>query len=317
MNNDSVENSPVLGKLLESTEHLDSLKDLNNIFDEHGYLFLRGVLKGIDEIKRDYVRILAEQGAVNSGNADPIWTGLSFDKIDDTDLYQTASCTALFENTHNLRLFEKIFGEPVFVFKSPTVRYALPDDPEHVSPAHQDYYFVRINTSFRTFWIPLMEIDETVGGLAIAPGAHRLGLFDHAEIDNVYSYVFKGRKQKGIPMNMIPHPWLTADYRPGDLLVFHNLMIHWALPNRSDRIRLSIDNRCCPVDAPRTWQSEKSIPEARRFRKIAQQIASEEGIGEDLFEPIMIELMGRGLEPGRSQIKALAAELTSHSSQHS
>jgi hypothetical protein len=126
----------------------------------------------------------------------------------------------------------------------------------------------------------------------------------------VYSYVFKGRKQKGLPLEFVPQPWLTADYHPGDLLVFHNLMVHWALPNRSDRIRVSIDNRCQPINAPRTWQAEKSIIEARAFRKTAQQVATDEGASEELFKAIIIQLMGRDLEPGRLQIKALMAELT-------
>jgi len=108
----------------------------------------------------------------------------------------------------------------------------------------------------------------------------------------------------------VPQPWMTADYRAGDLLVFHNLMIHWALPNRSDKIRLSIDNRCAPAHAPRSWQAEKSILEARQFRKAAQEIATEEGASEELFEAVIIELMGRDLKPERPQIKSLMAELS-------
>ena len=300
-----------LGRLQESNQHLGNFNRLNSIFAEDGYLFFRGVLEGIEQVKLEFIRALQRQGAVKPGVSDPIWTGSPLDQIDDNELYGSRACAELFESAHNMQVFEKIFGEPVFVFKSPTVRYALPDDPEHVSPPHQDYFFVRINQSFRTFWIPLMDIDEHVGGLAIAPGIHKHGLIDHVEADNVYSYIFKGRKQMGIPLPAVPKPWLTADYRPGDLLVFHNLMVHWALPNHSDRIRLSIDNRCAPISAPRTWQAEKSILEARQFRKTAQQIASGEGASEELFEAIMIELMGRGLEPGRPQIQSLMAELSS------
>jgi hypothetical protein len=155
-----------------------------------------------------------------------------------------------------------------------------------------------------------MDIDQEVGGLAIAPGIHRQGLLDHVEADGVFSYIFRGRKQMGIPLESVPQPWLTADYHAGDLLVFHNLMVHWALPNRSDRIRLSIDNRCQPVNAPRTWQAERSILEAREFRKTAQKIAKEEGASNELFEEIIIELMGRGLPPERPQIRSLMSELT-------
>jgi 1-deoxypentalenic acid 11beta-hydroxylase len=302
-------NSQTLATFTDSTASLDNPAELAAAFDRDGYLFFRGMLTGIDEVRREFIRILQRQGAVSLSSAEPVWAGLPADRIDDTALYLAPSVAQLFESPHNLQVFERACGEPVFVFRSPTVRYALPHDAGRVSPPHQDAFFVRINASFRTFWIPLMDIDEQVGGLAISPASHRRGLRDHTEIDNVYSYVFQGRRQKGIPLDAVPQPWATADYRAGDLLVFHPLMIHWALPNRSDRIRLSIDNRACPVNAPRTWQSERSIPEARAFRRTAQHIASEERILEHIFESIMIELMGRGLEPTRANILALRDEL--------
>jgi 1-deoxypentalenic acid 11beta-hydroxylase len=300
-----------LGRFREANRYLGDLKQLNAMFDQDGYLFFPGVLEGVDRVRHEFIRVLEKQGAVKAGALEPIWTGMKVDQINDDELYGASSCRELFESGHNIRIFEQIFGEPVFVFKSPTVRYSLPNDNEHVSPPHQDYFFVRINKTFRTFWIPLMDIDEQIGGLAIAPGIHRHGLLDHVEADHVYSYIFRGRKQMGVPLERVGRPWLTADYHPGDLLVFHHLMVHWALPNCSDKIRLSIDNRCQPANAARTWQAERSILEARAFRRTAEGIAREEGASEELFEEIMIELMGRGLEPGRQQIKSLMAELSS------
>lgn len=299
-----------LGQFRVANELLDDPVQLNAQFEEDGYLFFRGVLKGIERVKADFVRSLQNQGAVKAGGLEPVWTGLKLERIDDDPLYRAASCAELFTSGQNVSFFQKVFGGPVFVFKSPSIRYSLPNDTEHFTPPHQDYFFVRINQSFRTCWIPLMEIDEKVGGLAIAPGSHKQGLRDHVEAENVYSYIFYGRKQKGIPLVSVPEPWLTADYQPGDVLVFHNLTIHWALPNVSDRIRLSIDNRVQPFDAPRTWQAERSILEAREFRKKAQKISDEEGVNEELFEKVMIELMARGLEPEKAQIRSLIAELS-------
>jgi hypothetical protein len=300
-----------LERFREANRYLDRREQLQSRFAEDGYLFFRGILHGVERVKAEFVRVLRDQGAVKSDALEPIWTGVPLQQIDDGPLYRALEETGFFELRHNLDLFEQIFGEPVFTFKSPTLRYALPNDTEHVSPPHQDYFFVRMNQSFRTFWIPLTDIKEEVGGLAIAPGIHKFGLVEHRELANVYSYVFRGRKQKGIPFEKIPKPWLTADYHPGDLLVFHNLMVHWALPNRSNQIRLSIDNRCCPMTAVRTWQAEKSTLEARELRTAAQRIAAQEGASEELFEKIMIELMGQGLDPTTAQIKRLIASLTS------
>jgi len=291
--------------------YLNDSKRLNSLFEDEGYLFFRNVLgsEEVLKVKQDLIRVLQEQAVVKPGASEAVWTGAGIEQIDESELYALSSCSELLESGQTARLVEGIFGEPVFMFRSPNIRYALPSDAVHMTPPHQDYFFVRINQSFRTLWIPLMDIDEQVGGLALAAGSHQQGLLDHVEQENVYSYIFKDRKQKGVPFESLPQPCLSTDYHPGDLLIFHNLMVHWSLPNRSERIRLSLDNCCQPATAPRTWQAEKSILEARKIRETAKRIATEEGASEALFEALLIELMRRGLEPERAQIKALMLEL--------
>jgi hypothetical protein len=119
----------------------------------------------------------------------------------------------------------------------------------------------------------------------------------------------KGRKQRGVALETIREPWLTMDYRPGDVLVFHSMMLHWALPNRSDCVRLSLDTRCQPRRTPPSWQAEKTIPEQRQYRQDVKRIATEEGASEALFEAVVIEMMRRGSEPHKEAVRALMAEI--------
>jgi 1-deoxypentalenic acid 11beta-hydroxylase len=203
------------------------------------------------------------------------------------------------------RLMEQVFGEPVFLFKGTNIRYALPHNAAYLTPAHQDHFFIRANSEFRTLWVPLMDIDADVGGLALAVGSHRQGLREHREQRGVLSYQMKGRTQRGIALDAISETWGTIDYHPGDLLVFHSLMLHRALPNESDRIRLSLDARCQPARMPATWQAEKTILEQRRYRQEVRRMALEEGATEEQFEAAIIEMMKRGCEPERAQVKAL------------
>src|SRR5262249_12683392 len=224
---------------------------------------------------------------------EPVWTGVGLDRIDDVALYSLSSYQELSEGTAK-DLAEKVFGESAFMFKNPNIRYSLPDHANYVTPAHQDYFFIRGTTTFCTLWIPVMDLDETMGGLVVAAGSHKLGLRDHAEQQDVYSYVFKGRRQKGVALADVGEPWLTADYHPGDALLFHNLTLHWALPNRSNRIRLSIDTRAQPASAPRTFQLERTILELRQYRKDVQRIAKEIGASEAVFEAVLIEMMEAG-----------------------
>ena len=110
-------------------------------------------------------------------------------------------------------------------------------------------------------------------------------------------------------MERIPQTWLTADYRPGDLLVFHSLMIHRALPNTSDRIRLSLDTRYQPLSEPRTWQAEKTILELRHYRRSVRDIALAEGASEQLFESVLIEMMKRGLEAEKDNVRTVMEQM--------
>jgi len=279
---------------------------------DHGYLYFRGVLDrdAVLTVKRDLASVLAGQGIVRPGAAEPICTGVGLDRIDDVALYALSSYQELSEGGAR-RLAEKVFGEPTFMFKNPNIRYSLPDHAQYVTPAHQDLFFIRGTTTFCTLWIPLMELDQTMGGLVVAAGSHKRGLRDHAEQEDVYSYVFKGRRQKGVPLAAIDEPWLTTEYQPGDVLLFHNLTLHWALPNRSDRVRLSIDTRAQPASAARTFQLERTILELRQYRKDVRRIAIEAGASEAVFEAVLIEMMKRGVPAERQSVEAVIGELAS------
>jgi ectoine hydroxylase-related dioxygenase (phytanoyl-CoA dioxygenase family) len=301
---------PTLGRLREANAYLDDAAKLQQLWEDEGYLFFRSVLdrNEVERVKQDMTRILREQGLVKAGASEPLWSGADLEQLQDDDLYALESYGALCEGSAKT-IVEKTFGEPAFMFKGPTLRYALPSDAAHVTPAHQDYFFIRANDRFRTLWMPLMDIDETVGGLVIAPGTHKGGLRDHVERDDVFSYVMKGRKQKGVQLEDIPGPWLTTAYRAGDVLIFHNLILHWALPNTSDRIRLSIDTRAQPATTPRTFQMANTIPAQRWFRKEVSRLAQSEGASQALTEVVIIEMMKRDLPPDRPNVKLVMQEV--------
>lgn len=299
-----------IGTFTVANDLIATPERLKSLLADEGYLFFRGALDVVQvlDVKRDLVRLLQKQGLVTPGSSEPIWTGAGMDRIDDVALYSLSSYQELSEGSAKM-LAEKVFGEAAFMFKNPNIRYTLPEHSMYVTPAHQDLFFIRGTTSFCTLWIPLTDIDESMGGLALAAGSHKRGLRDHFEQPGVYSYVFKGRPQKGVSLEEIDEPWLSSDYHPGDVLLFHNLTLHRGLPNRSDRIRLSIDTRAQPASAPRTFQLEKTILELRQYRADVQRIATEAGASPSQFEAALIEMMKRGLRAERAPIEAVIAEL--------
>ena len=255
------------GEFQTANDHLGDVHLLDSIFNRQGYLFFRGVLdtQQVLEVKGDFVRELGRQGFVEPGGPEPIWTAKSLEELDDGRLYALDYYPKLLDSDATQGFFERLFGGPVFTFRSCTIRYTVPNDEKHGSPPHQDHFYINHTTDFRTMWVPLMDIYLELAGLAVAESSHKPGLREHVEQD-VYSYVLKGRKQKGVALQSIGEPWLTASYSPGDILVFHPHMLHWAPPNRSDKVRLSIDVRCQPASSLRSWQSESTLLEQRQFR---------------------------------------------------
>ena len=76
-----------------------------------------------------------------------------------------------------------------------------------------------------TTWIPLAEGPAALGGLAVRPGGH---------LD---------RPRRPRPLAGTEPGWATTDYRPGDVIIFHCLTPHAALPNTVHQLRLSADFR--------------------------------------------------------------------------
>ena len=292
---------------------LDRPDELWDAYERDGYLFFRGVLERaeVDRVAGALLAAMRAEALVEppaDGRRPARWSGRQLDAIDDRSFYEVPYYPELIDTETTQRFLRRVFGEPVFTFRSLTVRYALPADDRHISLPHQDHFFIRHTAAFRTLWVPLLPIEPAGGALAVAAGSHRAGLRRHEETD-VLSYVLKGRRQRGLSLDDVPQPWHTTAYRPGDALVFHSHALHWALPNQSESVRLSVDVRCQPASEPRSWQSRTTLSEQRELRRAAQAIAAAEGMSEDLFEKVIIEMMARGVPAERDRMVALAASL--------
>lgn len=128
------------------------------------------------------------------------------------------------------------------------------------TPPHQDYFFYRPVT-FCTVWIPLMDIDESVGGLTLRQGSHRQGLYQTWWKGTQFLGAAQSREQSrqwqqagGVPVagenepgdGESDKPWLRSDFRIGDVLIVDPLMMHVGVPNHSNLVRLSADFRYQP-----------------------------------------------------------------------
>ncbi len=73
-----------------------------------------------------------------------------------------------------------------------------------------------------------------MGGLAIARGSHRQGVRDFT--------VSNGAGAMEV-IDPLEGSWVTGPLEAGDVLIFHSLTVHKGLPNLTERLRVSLDNR--------------------------------------------------------------------------
>ena len=255
----------VISDYVDCTPLLDDHQALDQFFHEHGYIFLRGVLD------RDLVRTTAEQmleGLVELGHADPdatidTVTIDSFEAVDEVAMHGYVKYDELWNHSTSLEVFERVFGEPVFVFKSTSIRY-YPSDADseeptlsHLTPLHQDGFYIGPNKDFRTVWVPLIATSSASGGVALVDGSHKKGPREHV--------VTEDHRRFGHPVRGIPPQELSEDERllhspmePGDLILFHAFMCHKSLPNVSADpavMRMSMDTRIQPAASHRGFNA--------------------------------------------------------------
>ncbi|MEU5640769.1 1-deoxypentalenic acid 11-beta-hydroxylase [Streptomyces milbemycinicus] len=248
---------------VDCTPLLDDREALDRFYDEHGYLYLRGALD------RELVRTTAEQmleGLIALGHTAPsttldTLTIESFEAVDEVAMHDYVKYDDLWNHPSTLKVWEKVFGEPVFVFKSTTIRYypsaAGSEEPSFLTPLHQDGFYIGPNKDFRTAWVPLLATTPDIGGVAVADCSHKKGPRQHVVTENFRRF---GHAVRGIPAEEFgaDEQLLFSPMEPGDVILFHAFMCHKSIPNVSvDPVgmRMSMDTRIQPASSHRGFNA--------------------------------------------------------------
>jgi len=131
-------------------------------------------------------------------------------------------------------LVRLILGTGAFCYPVKVLRVVYPEHRGAVTRSryvHQDFGISGVQDMLTT-WLPLMDIPPQLGGLALLPGSHL------------------GPPLRPRLLRPDTPGWATTDFRPGDVLLFHCLTGHAALPNHADRIGISADFRWQAADQP-------------------------------------------------------------------
>jgi hypothetical protein len=206
-----------------------------------GYLFFRGLLPAgqVEAIGT------AVAGRLRSGG----WTddrGIpslppravnSMDAMADP-AFRAAAISAPFNQIPYLpplrSVVRRILGPSAFSYPAKVLRAVYPERPDARTRGryvHYDYGVSGVQDMLTT-WLPLMDIPVRLGGLAVRPAGHL------------------GPPVRPRVLGRIEPGWATTGYRPGDVIIFHCLTPHAALPNAGSALRLSGDFRWQLPDRP-------------------------------------------------------------------
>jgi hypothetical protein len=208
---------------------------------EDGYLFFRRLLRPADvQAAHDSVRAELTLGGWTRTTRSPAGprrtTGVR-EALDDPSFRAALASRGLNRLAYlpALRgLVRLILGAGAFCYPVKVLRVEYPDQRVAVTRSrhvHQDFGISGVQDMLTT-WLPLMDIPPQLGGLAVLPGSHL------------------GPPQRPRLLPPDEPGWATTDFRPGDVLLFHCLTAHAALPNHADRIRISADFRWQAADQP-------------------------------------------------------------------
>lgn len=213
---------------------------------EKGYLLVRQVLpcKTVGQVLSEITQALSVAGWLLPGH-DPrervadlrAACGDPDPKFKRTyqEVFNLAVFHALPHHPALRRVMKMLVGSRLLVHPKPIGRLIFPHCEQLTVHAHQDYRFMGGDPECFTVWIPLHDCPLDMGPLQIMEGSHRSGILQHDD-ENLHVPEIPASEVAG-------KEWARGQIDAGDVLIFHSLTVHAALPNHSRQLRVSLDCR--------------------------------------------------------------------------
>jgi ectoine hydroxylase-related dioxygenase (phytanoyl-CoA dioxygenase family) len=232
---------------LDSSELLHDPGAMKQRFDRDGYVYLSGLVDTgpLLELKRQIVAICDDCGWLKPGVEPMTATTWTAPKVEgEEEYFQVYDRIQRLQDFHGLAhdpavitLMQSLLGETAFPHPLSIARLVFPESQEWSTPPHQDFVNNQGTKDLYACWIPLSDCPKSMGSLAVLEGSHKLGLLP------VEYSLGAGHRQTSMPAEAASMQWLSSDFKLGDVIAFHSLAIHRALPNDTNRMRISVDYR--------------------------------------------------------------------------
>ena len=241
----------------DSTPLLNDAAGLRQRMDRDGFFYFRGLLprEAVLDLRRQILLVcqkygwLAPSAELMDGIADPSaeqmepFCGVGVTQAAYADVYRLEAFHRLAQHAAIMGVMEKLMGETVLPHPRHIARLMFPTKANAPTPPHQDHIFIQGSKTVFTCWLPLGDCSETLGGLRVMRGSHKLGVLPVR--------LAEGAGGRTVILDDVDQEWCRGDFAAGDVLIFHSLTVHRAVPNLlKDHLRLSVDYRYQSITLP-------------------------------------------------------------------
>ncbi|MGH2719324.1 MAG: phytanoyl-CoA dioxygenase family protein, partial [Actinomycetota bacterium] len=206
----------------------------------------------------------------------PRWSGEPVGVRDTVDLEGVPAILSLIEGFsdphHPLRqVVDRVCGHAMHLWRGTSFFVGYPDDAAYATKPHQDGW-APWTGDYRRVWIAITHIPFGDGGLALAPGSHRLGALPYRDMPELKARPDPATgvtpKVQGIDPGLVDDRWYTAEMHPGDAFVFSHDVVHRGLPFSSERIRLALVAMASAESDPRPEVTYTKVELRERTRQL-------------------------------------------------
>ena len=230
---------------LDSTDAVNDGAKLRRRMEREGYLFIRQLLPPpvVEDLRMQILGIASDAGWVrrDAPLADAIADLNGFCVEPEPTymqkyhaMYKLPAFHAIQHHPALVGMFERMLEEPALPHPRIIGRTIFPQRQAFTTPPHQDFIPIQGTADTYTAWIPLSDLPTELGGLQIAAGSHRSGVYDFQPAMGAGGLEV---------LDPLDGAWRYSPFQQGDVLIFHSMTVHKGLPNSSDRLRMSMDAR--------------------------------------------------------------------------
>ena len=237
---------------LDSTDAVGDGAELLTRMERDGCLFIRDLMPAdvLEDLRIQFLEIASAAGWVKQSvpleSAIADLRGFCVEPTPEymdvyARMYALPDFHAIQHHPILIDLFERMTGEEIMPHPRIIGRTIFPQMEAYTTPPHQDFIPIQGTPDTYTAWIPLSDLPAEMGGLQIASGSHRHGVYDFKPA------LGAGAMEVTDPLD---GTWVNGPFTQGDVLIFHSMAVHKGVPNSSEQLRVSIDARYQRVSEP-------------------------------------------------------------------